>query len=141
MTSPDPTAFGAQLRRQRLAAGLTQEALAERAGLSSKAVSDLERDPARTPRLGTVTLLADALGLDPEQRAGLLAAARPGGVAGPTAGVARSSSRVMPRPLTPLIGRAEVVAAVSKLLRQDDIQLHADRARWSGQDAAGDRGG
>ena len=41
--------FAALLRRQRLAAGLTQEALAERAGLSAKAVSDLERDPGRTP--------------------------------------------------------------------------------------------
>ena len=66
------------LKRQRLAAGLTQEALAERAGLSPKAVSDLERDPARSPRLGTVTLLADALAADPDARAELLAAARPG---------------------------------------------------------------
>ena len=62
MATYDSGTFGALLRRQRLAAGLTQEALAERAGLSAKAVSDLERDPARTPRLGTVTLLADALG-------------------------------------------------------------------------------
>ena len=77
MATHDSGTFGALLRRQRLAAGLTQEALAERAGLSAKAVSDLERDPARAPRLGTVTLLADALGADPERRAQLLAAARP----------------------------------------------------------------
>ena len=77
MAGPDAVSFAALLKRQRLAAGLTQEALAERAGLSAKAVSDLERDPARTPRLGTVTLLADALGADPERRAELLAAARP----------------------------------------------------------------
>ena len=77
MANRDAVSFGALLRRQRLAAGLTQEALAERAGLSAKAVSDLERDPARTPRLGTVTLLADALGAEPERRAELLAAARP----------------------------------------------------------------
>ncbi|MDP9441762.1 MAG: helix-turn-helix domain-containing protein, partial [Actinomycetota bacterium] len=70
--------FGALLKRHRLAAGLTQEALAERAGLSPKAVSDLERDPTRTPRLGTVGLLADALSLAGELRAALLAAARPG---------------------------------------------------------------
>ncbi len=87
MPSPDVTTFGALLKRQRLAAGLTQEALAERAGLSPKAVSDLERDPARTPRLGTVILLADALGADPEQRAELLAAARPGAVGGTAARV------------------------------------------------------
>jgi predicted ATPase/transcriptional regulator with XRE-family HTH domain len=120
--------FGALLRRQRLAAGLTQEALAERAGLSAKAVSDLERDPARTPRLGTVTLLADALAADPERRAELLAAARP--ALGPDAAApdaagsaAELSRRVMPRPLTPLIGRAGVTAAVIKLLRRGDIRL------------------
>jgi len=120
--------FGALLRRQRLAAGLTQEALAERAGLSAKAVSDLERDPARTPRLGTVTLLADALAAEPERRAALLAAARPASgpdQAAPDAAgsAAELSRRVMPRPLTPLIGRAGVTAAVVKLLRRGDIQL------------------
>ena len=75
--SPGTAGFGALLKRHRLAAGLTQEALAERAGLSAKAVSDLERDPDRLPRLATVTLLADALGADQEARAELLAAARP----------------------------------------------------------------
>jgi len=69
--------FGALLKRHRLAAGLTQEGLAERAGLSAHAVSDLERDPARLPRLESVALLADALALASGQRAALLAAARP----------------------------------------------------------------
>ncbi|MDP8929589.1 MAG: helix-turn-helix domain-containing protein, partial [Actinomycetota bacterium] len=82
MPSPDARLFGALLKRHRLAAGLSQEALAERAGLSPKAVSDLERDPARRPRLATVTLLADALDLGPQQRAALLASARPGVDAG-----------------------------------------------------------
>ena len=77
MPDPDAASFAALLKRQRLAAGLTQEALAERAGLSAKAVSDLERDPERSPRLATVTLLADALGAGPQERAELLAAARP----------------------------------------------------------------
>src|SRR6187397_919026 len=77
-------AFGAALRRLRLAAGLTQERLAERAGVSAKAIIALENDPARTPRLETVTRLADALGLDRDDRAHLLAAARPPGSA-PTA--------------------------------------------------------
>ena len=72
-------AFGALLRRHRLAAGLTQEALAERAGVSAKAVSELERDPARRPRLASVGLLADALGLTPDERAALLAEAQPPG--------------------------------------------------------------
>jgi predicted ATPase/transcriptional regulator with XRE-family HTH domain len=128
MPDPDPVTFAALLRRQRLTAGLTQEALAERAGLSAKAVSDLERDLARSPRLATVTLLADALGGGPQERAGLLAAARPAQPAGPgdaagAAGVRGTARRAVPRPLTPLIGRAGVAAAVVKLLRRGDTQL------------------
>ena len=107
------------LKRQRLSAGLTQEALAERAGLSPKAVSDLERDPARSPRLGTVTLLADALAADPDARAELLAAARPGDFSP----VPDLPWRGLRRPLTPLIGRAGVTAAVVRLLRRGDLQL------------------
>jgi predicted ATPase/transcriptional regulator with XRE-family HTH domain len=128
MPGPDAVTFAELIKRQRLAAGLTQEALAERAGLSAKAVSDLERDPGRSPRLATVTLLADALGAGPQERAELLAAARPGGP-GATAGAAASAAgmprRAMPRPLTPLIGRAGVAAAVVKLLRRGDTQLLA----------------
>jgi predicted ATPase/transcriptional regulator with XRE-family HTH domain len=127
MHDPDAVTFAALLKRQRLAAGLTQEALAERAGLSAKAVSDLERDPERSPRLATVTLLADALGAGPEQRAELLAAARPARpeAAQLAADVAGTPRRAMPRPLTPLIGRAGVTAAVVKLLRRGDTQLLA----------------
>jgi predicted ATPase/transcriptional regulator with XRE-family HTH domain len=118
MASGDSGSFGALLKRQRLAAGLTQEALAERAGLSPKAVSDLERDPARSPRLGTVSLLADALAVDPDARAELLAAARPG-----DSPVADLPWRGLRRPLTPLIGRAGVTAAVVRLLRRGNLQL------------------
>ena len=116
MPGPDAVSFAALLKRQRLAAGLTQGALAERAGLSAKAVGDLERDADRSPRLGTVTLLADALGADQGQRGELLAAARPAPAPGAPAGGMEPPGRVLPRPLTPLIGRAGVVAAVVRLL-------------------------
>src|SRR5262245_64442010 len=56
-------AFGAALRRHRRAAGLTQEALAEQAGVSARAVSDLERGLARAPHRDTLARLSDALGL------------------------------------------------------------------------------
>ncbi|MDQ6603516.1 MAG: tetratricopeptide repeat protein [Chloroflexota bacterium] len=118
MARADATTFGAVLKRMRLAAGLTQEALAERAGVSGKAISDLERDPARTPRLDTVALLADALALPPERRTQLLAAARP---ANSTPG--GSTMDPLPRPLTPLIGRTEDVGAVVALLRDGDSRL------------------
>src|SRR5690242_17399860 len=117
------SSFGELLRQRRLAGGLTQEGLAERAGVSAKAISDLERDPDRTPRLDTVGLLADALDLGPAERAGLLAAARPSagglpgadgsGEPGPAPDV---HAPTLPRPLTPLIGRDSVAASVVRLL-------------------------
>jgi len=51
------------LRQLRAEAGLTQEELAEAAGLSPRSVSDLERGIHRTARKDTALLLAGALGL------------------------------------------------------------------------------
>ena len=64
------------LQRHRRAAGLTQEALAERAGLSVRAISDLERGARRAPYRHTVAQLAAALGLAAPDRARLEAARR-----------------------------------------------------------------
>ncbi|MCO5215966.1 MAG: helix-turn-helix domain-containing protein [Thermomicrobiales bacterium] len=55
-------------------AGLSQEALAERAGLSVRGISDLERGARSTPRIETVRLIVEALGLDEAERAELIAA-------------------------------------------------------------------
>ena len=54
-------AFGERLRRLREAAGLTQEELASRAGLTAKAISALERGERKRPYPHTVRSLADAL--------------------------------------------------------------------------------
>jgi transcriptional regulator with XRE-family HTH domain len=59
--------FGELLRDYRSAAGMTQEELAERAGLSARTLRKLERGDSHTPRKDTILLLADALGLPPEQ--------------------------------------------------------------------------
>jgi non-specific serine/threonine protein kinase len=118
------------LRRFRLAAGRTQTTLAERSGLSERAINDLERDPKRLPRLESVRLLADALGLSPQDRAALLAAARPQ-AAGALSHSATVSPGGTPHParhnlpvqLTPLLGREREVAAVTALLRHDTARL------------------
>ena len=73
----DRVSFGALLRRLRSASALSQEALAERAGLSKRGISDLERGARQAPRLETVRLLADALALSDADRRALLGAARP----------------------------------------------------------------
>jgi len=60
------SSFSRLLRNHRRAAGLTQEELAERAGLSARAISDLERGVKIVPHLHTVELLAQALNLPVE---------------------------------------------------------------------------
>src|SRR5215218_1001326 len=77
-------AFGALLRGHRRAAGLTQEALAERAGLSRRGIQHLEAGDAR-PYPATLEALASALALEAEDRARLRAAARAAAPPGPAA--------------------------------------------------------
>jgi len=60
--------FSLLLRRYRIDAGLSQEALAERAKLSTRAISDLERGVQRLPYRVTVAQLADALELGEDAR-------------------------------------------------------------------------
>src|SRR6478672_4094207 len=69
-----PESFAHLLQYYRKAAGLTQEALAEQANLSARAISDLERGVKRRPRRETLQLLITALTLTPAD-AGRLAAA------------------------------------------------------------------
>src|SRR5215831_16352002 len=76
MSIPPPASFGALLRRYRLAAGLSQEDLAERAHLSREAIGALERGDRRAPRKDTIDLLAEALSLTEPERAAFEAAGR-----------------------------------------------------------------
>ena len=68
--------FAGLLRQLRAEARLTQEELAEAAGLSPRSVSDLERGINRTARKDTAVLLAGALGLAEPVVALFVAAAR-----------------------------------------------------------------
>jgi predicted ATPase/transcriptional regulator with XRE-family HTH domain len=77
MPTSDPTSLSMLLRRFRLLAGLSQEELAERSGLSTRAISDLERGVSLAPRPDTIRMLAEGLGLVAAERASLIAAARP----------------------------------------------------------------
>lgn len=70
---PMQPTFGALLRRYRLAAGISQERLAERAGLSVQALSVLENGRRHAPYRHTVNLLARALELTADETAALAA--------------------------------------------------------------------
>ena len=112
-----PARFPEQLRSLREATGLSQEELAERAGLSTDAVSALERGTRTHPYPATVRALSDALSLTPDQRASLIAA-----VLQRRRGAARvvppelSQGGGLPVPADPLVGREEDLAAVTELL-------------------------
>jgi len=108
-----PAGFAGLLRRLRQEARLTQEELAEAAGLSVRSVSNLERGVVSAPQKETVRLLADALGLTGPAGAEFEAAARgraaPGGVA--------AATRTLPRDIASFTGRqrelADLLAAVT----------------------------
>src|SRR5688572_9730428 len=106
--------FGARLRALREAAGLTQEELAERAGLSVNGLSQLERGERRRPHPRTVRALAEALGLSEEERTTLLATLpnRYGSDRQTTPG---HDAGQPPVPLSPLLGRERELEAVEAL--------------------------
>jgi predicted ATPase/DNA-binding XRE family transcriptional regulator len=115
--------LGAQLRQLREAAGITQEELAFRAGLTPNAVSNLERGKTRRPYPNTVRSLADAIGLSEDERTSLLTAV-------PTreAPAPEISSRVLrstlPSPPTPLVGREQELGEIRDLLLSgSDVRL------------------
>lgn len=112
--------FGARLRRLRGAAGLTQEELASRAGLSPNAVSALERGQRKRPYPHTVRALADALGLPGDGRAALLEAV-PG--RGEPASPAAPAVSTLPRPVTLPIGREIEIEQVNALISHPDTRL------------------
>jgi tetratricopeptide (TPR) repeat protein/DNA-binding XRE family transcriptional regulator len=76
VTEQSSTSFGELLRNLRMAAGRTQEELAEISGVSARTISDLERGVAASARRDTVRRLADALSLASQDREAFAAAAR-----------------------------------------------------------------
>jgi transcriptional regulator with XRE-family HTH domain len=104
----------------REARALTQEELAERAGVTVKAVGALERAERTRPYPHTVRSLAEALGLDEEERAQLLARVPPrGGAAVAPSAVAQA----VPSPGAPLLGRDAEVDQVVALLGDQGRRL------------------
>ena len=111
--------FAGLLRQFRSEARLTQEELAEAAGLSPRSVSDLERGINRTARKDTAVLLADALSLTGQVRVLFVAAARGRAPAaevlaarldGVADGSAAAATRSLPRDIGSFTGREPELA-------------------------------
>jgi predicted ATPase/DNA-binding XRE family transcriptional regulator len=101
------SAFGDRLRRWRVEAGLTQQQLAELAGLSARTVSDLERGVRRYPYHDTRQRLADAMQLDDAQRAAVHAGAR------------LSTLRLAPAPESIAIPQLQLPAELSSFIGRE----------------------
>lgn len=125
---------GELLKQYRLAAGLTQEELAERSGVSTRTIGSIERGALQRPRSESLRLLAEALRLTPVQYDKLLALVRRqhsrGYAAEDTpASHARltrdplSTRYALPVPPTPLVGREREVAQILDLLRHAEVRL------------------
>ncbi len=104
--------FGGLLRELRVKAQLTQEELAEAAGLSPRTVSDIERGISRKAHKDTARLLADALHLIGPARVRFeaVARARDPGNAGP--GSAAAATRTLPRDVASFTGRQQELQAL-----------------------------
>lgn len=112
--------FGETLRGLREAAGLTQEELAARAGMTAKGISTLERGERKRPYPHTIRSLASALDLTEDKRDALVRSVpgRDAGAPSPTV-----TSSVLPAPPTPLIGREREAREVGELLSRKETRL------------------
>jgi tetratricopeptide (TPR) repeat protein/transcriptional regulator with XRE-family HTH domain len=114
--------FAGLLRRLRADARLTQEELAEAAGISPRSVSDLERGITRTAHKDTAMLLADALDLPESARELFVAAARgkvrPAEVLAARQGgaFAAVATRGLPRDIASFTGRRAELAQLMATL-------------------------
>ncbi|HLZ68813.1 MAG TPA: AAA family ATPase [Dehalococcoidia bacterium] len=111
MTDAELT-FGARLRRYRERAGLTQEELAERAGLTAAAIVALERGRRRYPSPHTLRRLAEALALSAAEQATFGGPARP-----PAAAIAPPAPPfALPAQRSSLVGRSRERGALHQRL-------------------------
>ncbi|MBV9602490.1 MAG: tetratricopeptide repeat protein [Chloroflexi bacterium] len=111
-----PVAFGTLLQRHRQAAGLSQEELAELAGISRRGVSDLERGLRRAPYLATIRRLADALHLSEAERSRFIAASRVEPASPRPTTTRPQRMHNLPRQLTSFVGHEGDLLELRKLL-------------------------
>jgi tetratricopeptide (TPR) repeat protein/transcriptional regulator with XRE-family HTH domain len=136
-TDGDAQALGDRLRTYRTSAGVSQQELAERSGLTVRMISNLERGRTRSPFPNSLHRLADALGLSEGARAEFIGAASrrlgqpagsgheshalPAASSGPAESEGSGSAglvvpRQLPAPVPALAGRRAQLATLSQLM-------------------------
>ncbi|HET7036085.1 MAG TPA: helix-turn-helix domain-containing protein [Thermomicrobiaceae bacterium] len=120
----DEVSFGGLLKLYRSRSGLTQEELAERAGLSARGISDLERGLRQAPHRDTVQMLADALTLTPDDRARLARAVdRRRRTATGQAGPFAPAQAALPISLSSFAGREHERVRLRELLTRPTVRM------------------
>lgn len=121
---------GDLLKGYRVAAGLTQEELAERSGVSARTIGSIERGTLHRPRNESLRLLADALAISPQQYVALLSAVRRQRIreAALVPMLAGEQShaharQMLPVPPTPLVGRERELALALDMLQRNEVRL------------------
>ncbi|MEU2307289.1 helix-turn-helix domain-containing protein [Streptomyces misionensis] len=109
---------GRMVREARQGLGLTIEELAEASGVSVRTISDVERGRSQRPQRGTLTALAQGLGLDEAARAALLAVVRAGRPAAGTPARGKTSPCTLPRGVRDFVGRHAELSALRALAQR-----------------------
>jgi transcriptional regulator with XRE-family HTH domain len=106
--------FGALVRRHRRRLGLTQDELADKSGIGVRTIRDIEAGKIARPRPVTVRMLADALGLEDQERERFwpAAAAEPAEVRSPP----RPVPAQLPAGLADFVGRTDQLDRLSATL-------------------------
>jgi transcriptional regulator with XRE-family HTH domain len=141
---------GLWLQRKRAAAGLTQEELAQRSGLSVRSISNLERDRIQRPHPRSVRLIIQGLGLSDAAGRELISTFEASRVTrfgsapkldedrpalpwplAPVSEADRSGAMAapphqLPKALTSFVGRAAELALLGGWLEQDSANLHRE---------------
>ena len=127
MVAFEGDAFGDLLRRYRARSGLTQEGLAERAGISARTISDVERGLRHSVYRNTAARLADALQIEGTERGAFQTLAQRGAArsASPSTigGDGNQNTSQLPSPLTRLIGRDIELEAILVAVKAPEVRV------------------
>jgi predicted ATPase/transcriptional regulator with XRE-family HTH domain len=106
------------LRSLRLSAGLTQEELAERCGISARTISDVERGLRSKVYPSTARRLASALNLGEEERLRVF-----GSLQGSAGGPGPERAPGLPVPPTPMLGRSHELRLITEAITGSSYRL------------------